>query len=1275
MKDATLSETSSTPTTARVFVEKKPAYATEAASLKNELNELFGLHLNSVRLINTYDLFNTTPQELATAKNSVLAETVTDTAFDSIDLTGLDYVSWEYLPGQYDQRADSAMQCLALLTGNEDVTVKSGKLAILTATNQLSEPQRNAIKAFLINPVEAREMDLAQTPQLEAASVAAPVATETGFTTLSGAGLAEFLQAHELAMSLADLELIQDYFRNVEHRDPTATEIKVLDTYWSDHCRHTTFETHLNNLTIKPGRFHDAIQAAFDEYLAMRIRLGRDSKPLTLMDMATIAAKDQRAAGLLDDMEVSDEINACSIRINVDVDGIKEPWLLMFKNETHNHPTEIEPFGGASTCIGGAIRDPLSGRSFVYQALRLSGVGDVTEPIAQTLAGKLPQRVIAKGSAHGNSSYGNQIGLPTSFVREIFDEGYKAKHLETGAVVGAARASDVIREKPIAGDAIILLGGGTGRDGIGGATGSSKVHTTESVTSSSAEVQKGNAPMERRIQRLFRNPQVTHLIKKCNDFGAGGVCVAIGELAPGIDIDLAAVPVKYQGLDGTELAVSESQERMAVVVSQADVPKFIELAAQENLHAVQVATVTDSNRLKMEWNGSTIVDISRDFLDTNGATQTANAQLVTELPGNPLHRKITGANGETSFAAQFLANLALPNIASRQGMVEMFDSTVGASTVLMPYGGEYQLTESEGSVHKLPVTHGETETVSIMTCGFMPEIAKWSPFHGAVYAVVESVARVVALGAPYQGIRFSFQEYFPRLGTDPVKWGLPVSALLGAIHAQAAFGLPAIGGKDSMSGTFHELEVPPTLISFAVQTANAGQIISPEFKQAGNYVYLISTPPLADLLPNTEQLKSNYDYLHQLMADGSVISASTVKSGGIAEAIAKMSFGNRIGIDVETDLDPFEMRIGGIVVESTVPLTQAQTVLLGRTTAQPTINFNGSAIAITDAVAAWQGKYDSVYPRLRQPESTPVAPTDIPLFAARLTSAPAAPLALVDSTTAPTAAATLAQAAQPQVYLPVFPGTNCEYESARAFERLGAKSVIDVFRNLTPADTAASIERMANYLDKSQILMISGGFSAGDEPDGSGKFITAVLMNPQIRQSVENLLARDGLILGICNGFQALIKSGLLPYGEFGKVTPDSPTLVRNLINRHVSRIVQTRITSNLSPWLANTNVGEVYSVPISSGEGRFVANAEVIGELAAHGQIATQYVDPNGIPTMAGHFNPNGSFAAIEGITSPDGRIFGKMAHSERSGRDLLKNVPGHYDQQIFQAGVNYFS
>jgi len=1262
------------PEAQRIFVEKKPQFATEAKSLQHELNELFGLNLDGVRLINTYDLFGANTEELEVAKQSVLAETVTDTAYDNFDLNGLDYVSWEFLPGQYDQRADSAEQCLTLLTGNDGVAVKSGKLAIFEAENHLTDSQRKSVENFLINPVEAREKDLQIAPSLEDSIAAQPVAIETGFTSLDQGALSGFLADNGLAMSLADLEMIQGYFRDIEHRDPTATEIKVLDTYWSDHCRHTTFETQLSSIEIEPGRFHDAIQSAFDEYLAMRARLGRTEKPITLMDMATIAAKDQRAAGLLDDEEVSDEINACSIRIDVDVDGVKEPWLLMFKNETHNHPTEIEPFGGASTCIGGAIRDPLSGRSFVYQAMRISGVGDINQPISQTLDGKLPQRVIAKGAAHGNSSYGNQIGLPTSFVREIFDEGYLAKHLETGAVVGAARAADVIRDTPSAGDAIILLGGGTGRDGIGGATGSSKVHTTESVTESSAEVQKGNAPMERRIQRLFRSPRVTHLIKKCNDFGAGGVCVAIGELAPGIDIDLDAVPVKYQGLDGTELAVSESQERMAVVVAPGDVATFIELAAKENLQAVQVATVTDNNRLKMEWNGTTIVDISRDFLDTNGATQTAAVRVNTDIPGNPLFasptasapchsaaRSETTKNAESrNFRETFLANLRSPNVASRQGMVEMFDSTVGAGTVLMPFGGKYQLTESEGSVHKLPVIGAETDTVSIMTYGFIPEISKWSPFHGAAYAVVESIARIVALGADWQGIRFSFQEYFPRLGTNPAKWALPFTALLGSLYAQHGFGLPAIGGKDSMSGTFHDIEVPPTLISFAVQTASAKEIISAEFKQPGNYIYLIQAPTTDDLLPNITALKHNYSYLHRHMQNGDIVAAASVKSGGLAEVIAKMSFGNHIGVAVETDLDLFAMRIGDIVVESTKKLESVNAVLLGRTTETSELTINGTAISISDAVKAWQSDYDAVYPRLIQPENqTSVPPTDIPLH----------PVSFNDRV------GTLLKSAQPQVYLPVFPGTNCENESARAFERFGAKSITDVFRNLNPDETAASIDRMAKFIDQSQILMISGGFSAGDEPDGSGKFITAVLLNPQVRASVENLLARDGLILGICNGFQALIKSGLLPYGDFGKVTPESPTLVRNLINRHVSRIVNTRITSNLSPWLYNTQVGENYSVPISSGEGRFVASSEAIAQLAANGQIATQYIDPDGLPTMDGRYNPNGSYAAIEGITSPDGRIFGKMAHSERSGIDLLKNVPGTYDQQIFKAGVNYFS
>ena len=1309
----------------RVFVEKRPEFATEAVGLLHDLNETLHLSLSSVRVVNVYDLFNITPAELDIAVSQVLSEVVTDQVSYELPIDGAVgsgsqvVIATEYLPGQYDQRADSAMQAISLLCGNTSTVVKSGKVYLLSSANQITADIIAKIKAYLINPVESQEKDLAAPLALPPAATPAPVPIFTGFRELSNDELTAFLAEHGMAMSLADIELIQQYFKHQEHRDPTETELRVLDTYWSDHCRHTTFETVITDVAIEPGQFQGALQKAFNEYLATRDRVyGEREKPITLMDLATLAAKDQRQRGLLADQEISNEINACSIYVDVDVDGVSEPWLLMFKNETHNHPTEIEPYGGASTCIGGAIRDPLSGRSYVYQAMRISGVSDINEPIEDTLAGKLPQKAIAKGAAHGNSSYGNQIGLATSFVKEIFHPGYQAKHLEVGAVVGAVPAADVKRLEPEPGDVILLLGGATGRDGIGGATGSSKVHTEQSVTEASSEVQKGNAPMERKIQRLFRNPEVTNIIKKCNDFGAGGVCVAIGELADGLIIDLDAVPTKYDGLTGTELAISESQERMAVVVAPADVALFQQLAAHENLDAVVVAKVTDNNRLTMQWSGgtaegdTTIVSLSRDFLATNGAAQQASVVLKTEFPVDaPAERlrvkpAMTGTVkpamtdtaaqpiGET-WADKFLTNLRQPNIASRQGMVEMFDSTVGAGTVLMPYGGKYQLTESEGSVHKLPVRHGQTDTVSILTYGFDPFLTSWSPFHGAAYAVIESIAKVVALGGDWQGIRFSFQEYFQRLGTDSAVWGEPFAALLGAFAVQQAFELPAIGGKDSMSGSFHDLHVPPTFISFAVQTGKAADIISSEFKAPGEYIYLVAAGLTDDYLPDFAQLKQNYTYLHQQILAGNISAAATVKSGGIAEAIAKMSFGNKIGAAVSPlpDVNMFTPLIGAVIITSPQPLDYADAQLLGRTTAEPVIkrhcgldpqSHTSQSVSIADALAAWQAPYDHTYPRLATGAAgesgadgaCEATNADSILAAAQPTTSHVVDSGSDGSTraSAATTQAKLLLTNKPKVLLPVFPGTNCEYDSARAFERAGADTHIEVFRNRDSQDVADSITELARQIDTSQILMLSGGFSAGDEPDGSGKFIAAVLQNDQVRASVEGLLGRGGLILGICNGFQALVKVGLLPYGEFGKITKESPTLVKNDINRHISKIVQTRIANNTSPWLAGTHIGDIHNLVLSHGEGKFVAQPPMLAELTAHGQIATQYVGPSGQPTMDPRYNPNGSVATIEGITSPDGRIFGKMGHSERIGPNLHKNVVGNYDQKLFSSGVEYF-
>lgn len=1226
----------------RVFVEKKEEFGIEATSLLHELNESLKLSLTNVRLINVYDLFDLTKEELVAAKNDVLSEVVTDIVTDELDLNGKTYFAVEFLPGQYDQRADSAEQCIRLLNPNAKTTIKSGKVIVLEGA---SADDLEKIKAYYINPIEMREKDLVAPLMIDAENTPEAVEVFTGFNDLDETGLQAFLEEKSLAMTFEDIVVIQAYFKNEEKRDPSETEIKVLDTYWSDHCRHTTFETLIQKVDFEEGRFQETLQGAFDTYLEMRLNAHNNKKPMTLMDMATINARELRVEGLLDDVEVTDEINACSVYIDVDVNGVKEPWLLMFKNETHNHPTEIEPFGGASTCIGGAIRDPLSGRSYVYQAMRISGGASILESIEETRTGKLAQRLISKGSAHGNSSYGNQIGLATSFVREIYHEGYKAKHLETGAVVAAAPLKNVVRKTPVANDVIILLGGATGRDGIGGATGSSKAHKEDSVKTASSEVQKGNAPTERKIQRLFREEKVTKLIKKCNDFGAGGVAVAIGELADGLHIDLDKVPVKYKGLNGTELAISESQERMAVVVDKKDVEEFIRLADMENLSATVVATVTDTNRLVMTWQEEEIVNLSRTFLDTNGAKQEIEIVVPTNQEGNPF----TESQANDSLKKAFLSNLAQDNVAGLKGMVEMFDATIGASTVLMPYGGKYQLTETEGSVHKLPVRNGVTNTASLLTYGYNPEISSWSAFHGAAYAVVESIAKITALGGKWQGIRFSFQEYFKRLEKDPKRWAEPFSALLGAVQIQKEFGLAAIGGKDSMSGSFEDLHVPPTLISFAVQTENANRILSSEIKDAGNFLYLIKHTAKEDLMPNVEQLKKNYDFIYKNHA--LIESTFTIKQGGLAEALAKMSFGNKIGVNVATNEDLFAKSIGSIVIETNEKIDFEQAVYLGETTKEQNLMINGETIAIDEAIEAWQGKFKEIYP---------VTTSEVKNVVETISYEPRK----VQNVSLGT----------PRVFLPVFPGTNSEYDTARAFERFGARTNMSVLKNQNQKDIEESIQFFAKQIDESQILMLSGGFSAGDEPDGSGKFITAVLKNAQVRESIEKLLARDGLIFGICNGFQALVKSGLLPYGKFGELTENSPTLFRNNINRHQSKIVRTRMTGANSPWLNEVNTGDIHHLAISHGEGKFVASGQALEQLIQNKQIVTQYVDINNQPTMDENYNPNGSTLAIEGIISPDGKILGKMGHSERVGDNVYKNVLGNYDQKIFESGVNYF-
>ena len=1225
----------------RVYVKKKEAFQVESDSMFHELKQNLNLQgLTGVQLYNVYDVFNGDDHDIALLKEKVLSEKVTDEVFDSIDLEEKLYIAYECLPGQYDQRADSAQQCLMLLNNKQDVVIKSGRIVVMDGT--VSDEEMDAIRKYLINPVEMREKDLSVLVNEEDVEIE-PVPVLEGFCELDEDGLQKLRSEQGLAMTLADVKHIQKYFKEVEHRDLTLTELKVLDTYWSDHCRHTTFETILQNVKIEAGALQETIQKAYDLYLSLRDKVHGNQKVMTLMDMATIAGKYLRKEGKLDDMEVSDEINACSIEITVDVDGKDETWLLMFKNETHNHPTEIEPFGGASTCIGGAIRDPLSGRSYVYQAMRITGAGDITKDIKDTLPNKLPQSRISKGAAAGYSSYGNQIGLATTYVKEIFDEGYVAKRMEVGAVVGAAPKENVVRKKPQPGDIVVLIGGATGRDGVGGATGSSKEHNDTSLTKCSSEVQKGNAPIERKLQRLFRNPKATRLIKKANDFGAGGVSVAVGEIAEGLRIDLDKVPVKYSGLSGTELAISESQERMAVLIEKDTFDEFKQLAYEENLDACIVAEVSEERRLVMTFQGKEIVNISRDFLDTNGVRGLQDVIVKEGLQTkDPFHSEVTSIK----------ENLRQPNVASQIGLAEMFDASIGKSTVLMPFGGKYQLTETEGSVQKLPV-FGFTNTCSIMTHGYHPEVSSYSPYLGASYSVVEALARVVAMGGNYKTCRLTNQEYFERLQNDPEKWGKPMQALLGLIEAEMAFETPAIGGKDSMSGTFNDISVPPTLITFAVTTEKTENIISPEFKKAGSYVYYVKHDPNENMTPNYEQLKDNFTKVHGLIHNHTIISASTVKFGGLAEALCKMSFGNKLGVEVKTTENIFDISIGSIVVESTKEIHDEAFVLLGKTTNNDNICINEECISIDEAIAVWCERYNNIYPMRVDEEKGNIQTSEY----------------VADEKKK--AKKTIEK---PKVIIPVFPGQNCEYDTMQQFERAGAEVEIYVFNNLNVESIERSLKELSEKIASAQILMVVGGFSSGDEPDGSGKYIANVLSNPQINQAVQTLLANDGLILGICNGFQALIKSGLLPYGDVTKLSEDSPTLFRNNINRHVSHMATTKITSNKSPWLSSFTPGQTHTIAVSHGEGKFVVSEEVAKELFENGQVATQYVDFDGNPTMNGEFNINGSYYAIEGITSKDGRIFGKMGHSERYEDGLFKNIEGDKLQNIFENGVNYF-
>lgn len=1240
----------------RIFVEKYPEFQVEAGSLKAELNENLQLDLQSLRLLNVYDLFGFTPELLEKSRYSVFGEIVTDNVSDECDLTGTKYIAVEYLPGQFDQRAASAVDCVHLIDPKADVHIKSSKLIVLSA--DVDEQTIAKIKHYYINAVESREKDLSKLTDTEHAAVK-PVPVLEGFVNMKEEDLEPFCRKMGLAMNADDLREVVKYFTE-EGRDPNETELRILDTYWSDHCRHTTFTTELEEIGVEESFMKEEIDGTLNLYLKMRKELGRENKGLNLMDMATIGGRYLRKAGLLDDMEVSEENNACSIYVDVDVDGKLEKWLLMFKNETHNHPTEIEPFGGAATCLGGAIRDPLSGRSYVYQAMRVTGAGDIYKPVSETLQGKLPQCVITKKAAHGYSSYGNQIGLATTHVREIYDEGYLAKRLEVGAVVGAVKADKVRRESPVPGDVVLLLGGRTGRDGIGGATGSSKEHTEESLETCGSEVQKGNAPEERKLQRLFRRPEVTRLIKKSNDFGAGGVSVAIGELTDGLDIYLDRVPVKYNGLNATELAISESQERMSVVVEAKDEKQFMEYCHSENIEVTHVADVTDTQRMRMFYGDKVVADLQRKFIDSAGAKHYAKAEIAAVEEKNPFRRKVEGE----SLKEKMVNNLSDPNVVSQKGLIEMFDSTIGRSTVLMPYGGELQLTETQVSVQKLP-TDGYTNTASMMAFGFNPVISKWSPYHGAAYSMVEACAKVVAAGAHYEKMRFSCQEYFERMTHCPQVWGKPMSALLGSLKMQIELGLPSIGGKDSMSGTFEHINVPPTLISFGVTTVNAEKVISPELKWEGNRLYLVKHTPLKNYMPDVEQLKKNWKFVEEQIESGNAVSGWAVGFGGVAEGLCKMSFGNAFGVDVNLpENELFDYSYGSIILEteSDIDFENAQFIGIVTSGIDGALRVNGKNISIDALQNSAFEKFEKVYPATSKPDMKRLLPKGMegvkPFKAKKID------LKYKGE-----------KIAEPVAYLPVFPGTNCDYDTAKAFRKAGAKVKMSVFRNLTEQDVFDSIDEMKRNIDECQILAFCGGFSAGDEPDGSGKFIANVLNNEKIAAAIEALIARGGLILGICNGFQALVKSGLLPYGHLGCVTKDSPTLFRNDINRHISQMAFTRVASVNSPWLSGMNIGDVYAIPVSHGEGKFVVNEQLAKELFENGQVAFQYAEPiDEAVSMASPSNPNGSYYAIEGIISKNGQILGKMGHSERYETNLFKNIAANLEQPLFDNAVRYF-
>lgn len=1248
----------------RIFVEKRKGFDVEAVNLLADLKQNLGIkNAEAVRIINRYDISGLDGESFEKAKNTILSETNADTVYDEKISIGDEFkvFAMEYLPGQYDQRADSAAQCVQLLTQGERPQVVTAK--VIAVSGNISDTDFEKIKDYLINPVESRLASFEKPESLDMkANVPDNVAVIKGFTVWNDEEMEKYYSSMGFAMTLSDLKFCRDYFRDEEHRDPTVTELRVIDTYWSDHCRHTTFLTRLEKIEIEKGALSEAIENALKEYYSARDEIyGKDTKrDVSLMDMAIIGMKLLRKRGLIPDLDVSDEINACSIEVPVTIDGKTEKWLVQFKNETHNHPTEIEPFGGAATCLGGAIRDPLSGRAYVYQAMRVTGSGDPTLPFEKTMKGKLPSRKITTGAAQGYSSYGNQIGLATGQVTELYDMGYAAKRLEIGAVIGASPKENVVRGVPSEGDIIVLLGGRTGRDGCGGATGSSKAHTLESIETCGAEVQKGNPPTERKIQRLFRNEKAAKMIKRCNDFGAGGVCVAIGELADGLDIDLDKVRKKYDGLDGTELAISESQERMAVVLDKSDVDAFIALAGEENLEAYPVAIVAKNPRLTMKWRGDVIVSLSREFLNTNGVTQVATSYITAPDADNCYRTSVPKALEGLDTKTAFKKNLSRLECCSQRGLVERFDASIGAATVMMPFGGKTQLTPEDAMAAKLPLLKGETDDATAMSYGYIPGISRWSPFHGAAYAVAESLSKLAAIGADPLTSRLTFQEYFERLHEVPSRWGKPTAALLGALTAQINMGIPSIGGKDSMSGSFEDLDVPPTLVSFAVAMTKASKTISAEFKKSGSKVVYIPLPEdKATGLPAWEELKKVYKAIYALANDGKILAASVVREGGAAATVARMSFGNKIGFEFKNELTAKELfaPLSGSFVVELADGAEISDILyydLGTTVDAETITVNGETLTIDELVEEWSFKLEGVFPTKSY---CPANEQEIPLYTERNTSSP------------------VIKTAKPKVFIPVFPGTNCEIDTARAFEKAGAEPKLLIVKNLTPAAIEETISEMVKLIDDAQMVMLPGGFSGGDEPDGSGKFIATTFRNPRVSEAVARLLnQRDGLMLGICNGFQALIKLGLVPYGEIRELKADDPTLTFNTIGRHISHMAYTRVTSTKSPWFSSVNAGDVFSVPISHGEGRFVVSDEMLQKLIANGQIATQYVDLNGKQADTIEFNPNGSVCAIEGITSPDGRVLGKMGHSERKGDNLYKNVPFEKDQKIFESGVKYF-